>query len=124
VPAAVPALALVIFALPNNFPHHGQAGQPQRTFKSLLSKQTMKRVDFFGATLLLLASLSLTAAFEEAGSQFPWKSAYVITLLTVAGVLWIILGVWERHIANADTLVEPVLPWRFMTDRAMLSLLL
>ncbi|KAF1951063.1 MFS multidrug transporter-like protein [Byssothecium circinans] len=124
VPAAAPAQALAIFALPSNFPYHGQADRPRRTFKSLITKQTTEKLDFLGATLLLLASLSLTAAFEEAGSHFPWKSAYVITLLTVSGLLWIVLIVWERYVTKRATPIEPVLPWRFMTDRAMLSLLL
>jgi hypothetical protein len=124
VPAAAPALALAIFAIPSNFPYHGQTDRPRRNFKTLITKQTRKKLDFLGATLLLLASLSLTAAFEEAGSQFPWKSAYVITLLIVSGFLWIGLVVWERHVTRKSTPMEPVLPWRFMTDRAMLSLLL
>lgn len=77
-----------------------------------------------GAGLLLLATLSMTAGFEEADSQFPWKSAYVISLLTISGILWISLVLWERYITNHSKTVEPVLPWRFMQDRAMLSLLL
>ncbi|KAH7128161.1 MFS multidrug transporter-like protein [Dendryphion nanum] len=124
VPAAAPALALAIFALPGNFPYHGQVNQPKRTFKSLMTRRKMEKLDFIGAILLLLASLSLTAAFEEAGLQFPWNSAYVITLLTVSGFLWIVLLLWERRITPERSPVEPVLPWRFMTNRAMLSLLL
>ncbi|KAF2009361.1 MFS multidrug transporter-like protein [Aaosphaeria arxii CBS 175.79] len=124
VPAAAPALALAIFALPSNFPFHGNASRPRKTARELLSKETMRRVDFLGAFLLLLASLSLTAAFEEAGSRYPWKSAYVITLLAVSGVLWTLLLIWEWYITIKGVYVQPVLPWRFMVNRAMLSLLL
>ncbi|KAF2251689.1 putative multidrug resistance protein fnx1 [Trematosphaeria pertusa] len=124
IPAAAPALIFAIFALPKNFPHHGQLDRPRRTFKTLIAKETTQKVDLMGAGLLLLATLSMTAGFEEADSQFPWKSAYVISLLTISGILWISLVLWERYITNHSKTVEPVLPWRFMQDRAMLSLLL
>jgi hypothetical protein len=74
--------------------------------------------------LLLLATLALTAGFEEAGSLFPWKSAYVIALLTVSGVLWISLVIWERHLTLKRMVTEPVLPWRFFKSPAMISLML
>jgi hypothetical protein len=90
----------------------------------MLPKEAFQRVDFIGATLLLLATVSLTAGFEEAGSQFAWKSAYVVSLLVVSGVLWICLLLWERRLTLQDTPVEPVFPWRFLKNREMLSLLL
>ncbi|KAH7070078.1 major facilitator superfamily domain-containing protein, partial [Paraphoma chrysanthemicola] len=124
VPIAAPALAILILAVPPNFPRHGQPGVQQRTFKTLLTTETRGRLDFLGAALLLLATLSLTAAFEEAGSQFAWKSAYVITLLVVSGVLWTALLLRERILTLRASVMEPVLPWRFFKNRAMLSLLL
>jgi hypothetical protein len=84
---AVPALVVLVFAIPPNFPHHGNVGIPGRRFADVLQPRVLKRIDFLGAALLLLATLALTAGFEEAGSLFPWKSAYVISLLTVSGVL-------------------------------------
>jgi hypothetical protein len=125
VPAAAPALVCAILAIPRNFPCHGQETNPQqRTLKALVARETTQKVDILGAILLLLATLSMTAGFEEAGAQFPWRSTYVIALLTISGLLWIILLVWERHITMHSKTVEPVLPWRFMENRAMLSLLL
>jgi hypothetical protein len=114
----------LILAIPHNFPRHGQTNIQRRTLKNLLTTETRRRLDFVGAALLLLATLSLTAAFEEAGSQFAWKSAYVITLLVVSGVLWIALLFWERIITLRASVMEPVLPWQFFKNRAMLSLLL
>ena len=73
---------------------------------------------------MLLATLSLTAGFEEAGSRFPWKSAYVISLLSVSGFLWIALLAWEWRVTNRSKTVEPVLPWRFMQNRVVIGLLL
>ncbi|KAH7385161.1 major facilitator superfamily domain-containing protein [Phaeosphaeria sp. MPI-PUGE-AT-0046c] len=98
---------------------------PAGTVASAQSKtQNRQRVDFAGATLLLLATLSLTSSFEEAGSRFSWASAYVITLIVISGALWIILILWERSITHYAPLMEPVLPWRFFGNRAMVSLML
>ncbi|KAF2653158.1 MFS general substrate transporter, partial [Lophiostoma macrostomum CBS 122681] len=126
IPAAAPALAFAILAIPQDFPHHARTGasNPLYTWKARFSKETRAKVDTIGATLLLLATLSMTAGFEEADSRFPWKSAFVITLLSVSGVLWITLLLWERRVTNDSAVIEPVLPWRFMKNRAMLSLLL
>ncbi|CAG8976533.1 hypothetical protein HYALB_00011010 [Hymenoscyphus albidus] len=124
VPAAVPAFLFTIFAIPKNFPYHGQRNRPQLTFKKLIGKENRSRLDIIGAVLLLLATLSLTAGFEEAESRFPWKSAYVITLLTMSGCLWIALLAWERRVTAQSKTVEPILPWRFMKNRVVIRLLL
>ncbi|KAF2449395.1 MFS general substrate transporter [Karstenula rhodostoma CBS 690.94] len=124
VPAAVPALALAIFAIPKNFPNRGRADCPRTTWKEKFDKGSRAKVDVLGAALLLLATLSMTAGFEEADSRFPWKLAYVISLLTISGLLWMDLVIWERHITIYRATIEPVLPWRFFQNRAMLSLLL
>jgi Na+/melibiose symporter-like transporter len=89
-----------------------------------MAKETRGKLDIIGAILLLFATLSLTAGFEEADSQFPWKSAYVITLLTISGLLWICLLLWERYITKYGKVIEPILPWRFITNRAVVSLML
>jgi hypothetical protein len=120
----MPALIFAITAIPRGFPYHKQAGREKRTFASTMSRRTWERIDMIGATLLLLATLSLTAGFEEADARFPWKSGYVISLLTVSGLLWVALLAWERRITKPNRVVEPVLPWRFFQDRAMVGLLL
>lgn len=92
--------------------------------KILATKTTWERVDIPGTALTLSATVALTAAFEEAGQQFPWRSVYVIVLLTVSGVLWITLLVWERVVTLGSKIREPVLPWRFFTNRRMVGVLL
>jgi hypothetical protein len=111
-------------AIPPNFPHHGRSNVARQTLKSVLTTETRQRLDFVGAALLLSATLSLTAAFEEAGLQFAWRSAYVITLLVISGVFWIALLFWERVITLRASMMEPVLPWQFFKNRAMVSLML
>lgn len=75
VPIAAPALLVLIFTITPNFPHHGKFGIRSRRCADVLKPQVLKRVDSVGATLLLLATLALTAGIEEAGCLFPWKSA-------------------------------------------------
>jgi hypothetical protein len=84
----------------------------------------LSRIDFLGGLILLLAALTLTAGFHEADSAFPWRSAYVITLLIVSGLLWIALIYWERRVTLADGVREPVMPWVFFPNRVVLGLLL
>ncbi|KAI1171984.1 putative efflux pump antibiotic resistance protein [Nemania sp. FL0916] len=120
-PPSVIAIALIFFALPWNFPFQGTRGSNTRQ-KS--PKTPLKRVDFLGCFLLLAATVLLTAGLQEAGNQFPWKSAFVITVLSASALLWGALILWERRVTLKDDVREPVLPWRFLTDRVIAGILL
>ncbi|KAI1412104.1 putative multidrug resistance protein fnx1 [Hypoxylon sp. FL1857] len=124
VPIAAPAFFLTIFALPNGFPYHNQPNRRQVNAGGLLGKATLSRIDIPGTILILFATLALTSAFEEADQRFPWRSAYVITLLIFSGIFWIILALWERRVTLSDGVREPILPWRFLTNRGMMGILL
>jgi hypothetical protein len=89
-----------------------------------MTKDVLGRIDFLGGLVLLLAALTLTAGFHEADSEFPWRSAYVITLLVASGLLWVALILWERRVTLANGVREPVMPWVFFTNRVVLGLLL
>ncbi|PQE23109.1 major facilitator superfamily transporter protein [Rutstroemia sp. NJR-2017a WRK4] len=154
VPVAAVALVVALLAIPAEFPYHTEDkllfkrlassadpgdtyltahGSPIKDYlhtlflpkgRFLLGKETFKKLDIVGTILVLLATVTLAAAFQEAGSRFSWKSAYVICLLTISGVLWIFLVLWERKITLANGPQEPVLPWRFLTSKAMTGILL
>ncbi|KAH7304787.1 major facilitator superfamily domain-containing protein [Stachybotrys elegans] len=124
VPLAAIAFVIAWISIPNGFPYHGAATQDQsKKEDGLVSKSIMQRADIPGAVLLLFATLSLVAGFEEADALFPWRSPYVITLLTASGILYIALGIWERYVTLAAKTREPVLPWRFFVNRRMISVL-
>lgn len=109
-------------AMPPDFPHQGR---PNPSLESEVSNfSTWKRIDFPGTILLVVATISLSAAFEEADKLFPWKSAYVITLLSASGVFWISLLLWEWYVSKKSSVREPILPWRCLTNRQMLGILL
>ncbi|KAI0914296.1 putative multidrug resistance protein fnx1 [Ustulina deusta] len=124
IPIAVPALLISFFSIPKDFPHQDQPNHQSKTLKDLFAKSTLSRIDIPGTILILFATLALVSAFEEADKKFPWRSAYVITLLSVSGFLWIGLAVWERHVTLSDTIREPILPWRFLVNRRMMGVLL
>lgn len=125
VPIAAPAFLISILAIPNGFPHHRHGSRgPATAADNYNAKSTFRRIDIPGTILILLAVLGLTAAFEEADKLFPWRSAYVITLLTVSGILWILLFLWERYVTLSDGIREPVLSWNFLTNRQMVGILL
>ena len=119
VPAGIVGVAGLIICMPSKFPHHGQPNKAQR-----VSMESFKRVDFPGVGLLLAATVLLVAALEEAGTLYPWKSAYVITLLTISGLLWIVFLLWERKVTLAENIREPVFPWRFLQSRVWIGMLM
>jgi hypothetical protein len=115
-------LVVIIFCIPKNFPNHGKTDVPRHTFKMLMSRQNIERVDFFGGVLLIIATLALVAALEEAGLSYGWESAFVISLLCVSVVLWIAFVFWERRVTLVRSVTEPVFPWRFFTSRVWLGM--
>ncbi|KAI0173109.1 major facilitator superfamily domain-containing protein [Hypoxylon sp. FL1284] len=121
IPIGVIGFFLSVFGFPNGFPYHATA---QLQPASARPRSSLGRVDIPGTLIILAATVLVTAGFQEAGSRFPWKSAYVITLITLSGILFIALLLWERHVTLANGIREPILPWRFFTDHAMAGILL
>lgn len=121
VPFGVVALVLAVVGMPKNFPYHGQQNRPPM---QIWSRATLSKMDTPGFILLVMATLSFTACFQEADSRFPWRSAFVMTLLIGTVVIWSALLWWERRVTLGETLREPVLPWRFIQNRAMVGILL
>jgi hypothetical protein len=125
VPAGAVALGIILFAMPNGFPFHGiPKEQRPNSINKLSLKWLLARFDLFGATLLLAATLLLVAALEEADVHYPWKSAFVITLLTISGLSWVGFLLWERHMTQNAKVCEPVFPWRFVESRVLLGMIL
>ncbi|KAM7213832.1 Major facilitator superfamily domain containing protein [Rhypophila decipiens] len=127
VPIGLTALLFAHIGLPHDFPHQGRAqGNAEKVglVQKLTSKSSLVRVDIPGTFLLLVAVVFLTAGFEEADARFPWRSAYVISLLVLSAICWVVLLLWERYVTLQDGLREPILTWRFFTNRLMVGILL
>lgn len=115
---------LAIFAMPNEFPYDQSPSKDQGKGRLSTLRTALQSLDIVGSVLLCLASIAFAAGFSEASSRFAWNSAYVITLITSSGLLWIALLLWERHISFRNTLRQPVLPWQFLTTRVVCGMLL
>ncbi|PFH62221.1 hypothetical protein XA68_14500 [Ophiocordyceps unilateralis] len=122
IPMSLIAVVLAQVGIPSGFPHHGHPKAGVATSSSKVTK--LARLDIVGSVLLILAALSFTSGFQEADSRFAWNSAYVITLLIVSLVLWVALLLWERHVTLFSRVREPVMPWRFFTDRVRAGVML
>jgi hypothetical protein len=124
IPPGVLAGIVVVLCIPSNFPHQGHPGYRTRNVTAIISKATFGRVDFLGAGILLAATLLFVAALEEAGKTYPWRSAFVISLLTISGILWIVFLAWERRLTRDTTAQEPVFPWRFVQSWVWIGMIL
>ncbi|KAM0131600.1 hypothetical protein ACHAO1_007201 [Botrytis cinerea] len=123
VPLAFLALAAFFFGLPTSFPYQGQDSRHQKV-KRFASKESFRKIDFVGAILLIIATTLLVAALQEAGGEFAWNSAFVITLLIISGVTWILFILWERRVTVNMSSTEPVFPWRLMKSRVWIGMTL
>jgi MFS family permease len=116
-PVGTIAAVLALASMPTNFPNHQQPRQREHS----LFRDAFIRIDFPGFLLFLISSLLLVCALQEAGTQYAWSSALVISFLTISAICWILLFAWQRFIANRQSAREPVLPWRFLEHRVLMG---
>ncbi|KAI4189457.1 MAG: hypothetical protein LQ348_003790 [Seirophora lacunosa] len=106
---AVAAL-IIIVCIPNGFPNQlrsdSEKSESARTNLNVL----LGRVDVLGTAMLLVATTLLVAALQEAGTAFSWKSAFVIILLTISGLIWPAFLIWDRRVTLIGKEREPIFP--------------
>ena len=124
VPAGILAPIVIVICVPNGFPHHRMSKAQRTESKKVFSSATFHKIDFCGAFMLLVATLFLVAALEEAGNKYPWRSTFVIILLTISAITWIAFLLWERKVTLSSNSQEPVFPWRFVQSRIWIGMLL
>jgi Na+/melibiose symporter-like transporter len=124
VPAGVVTLIILIVAIPSNFPNQGNYNYIALTWRQRLSRQSLSRLDISGAFLILGATLLLVAVLLEAGTSFAWNSATSIACLVVSAVMWILFLLNEKVLTNDQYRQEPIFPWRFISNRPWIGLLL
>lgn len=83
----------------------------------------IRKIDFVGNFLLILASILLVFGIQEAGSYvWKWSSPVIIWSLVIAGLSWILLGVWETYLFyGRNHQIQPIFPVRLATGRVYLS---
>jgi hypothetical protein len=57
--------------------------------------QLLRELDYVGLIMFSGACAILLISITWGGVVHPWKSAAVITLIVISGVLFITLGFWE-----------------------------
>src|SRR3954447_4295025 len=83
----------------------------------------ISKIDFIGNTLLALASILLVFAMQQGGSfVWKWSSPVIIWSLTISGVCWALLCVWEYYLFyGASRRIEPIFPTRLTGARVYVS---
>ena len=118
-PCGAAALALLLLVIPRGFPD--LAIREKRQEFSHLASVTLRKLDFVGFLLLLLASVFLVTALEEAGTRYSWSSALTIVFLVVSGLSWLGVIAWAWFVDRRQTSVEPVFTWRFLQNRVFMG---
>lgn len=86
--------------------------------------ELIRRIDYFGATLLLAASVLFITALEEGGTEYSWHSALVLVLLVLSFFVWIAFLVREKLQGQKKVQHESVFPWRLVTNRFWMGIIM
>lgn len=111
VPVSVAGLVVGYFVIKNPPPHETVVGTETAGQMSL-----WRRVDFLGATLLVLGLSSQLTALSLGGNQYPWSDIRVIVSFVVSAVILVVFVIVEWR-----TKALPVLPMSMLRDRAVIS---
>ncbi|KAJ5387947.1 hypothetical protein N7509_010488 [Penicillium cosmopolitanum] len=79
-------------------------------------KSRIKRVDFLGATTLVLTMVTLLLGLNTGGNQLPWTHPLVLISFPVSAIF---LGLFIYIEARVAT--EPIIPIRLLLDRTVAS---
>ncbi|KAI8097268.1 major facilitator superfamily domain-containing protein [Halteromyces radiatus] len=79
----------------------------------------LKRIDYIGTFIVLVAAILFLLALNFGGEIFPWKSAAVIVPLVLTFLLACLFPVIESRFAR-----EPILPPRLFKNRSVVSILI
>ncbi|OMP88200.1 putative transporter C3H1.06c [Diplodia seriata] len=121
VPAGLVTVVLLLITLPANFPHQGNPDYEAPSWGQRLSRPSLARLDITGAFLLLGATMLLVAVLLEDGVSNGWSSAAAIVTLTISEILWLAFVANEWFLTSDKYRTEPIFPWRFVQDRALMG---
>ncbi|TPX38174.1 hypothetical protein SmJEL517_g00180 [Synchytrium microbalum] len=74
----------------------------------------LRRVDFLGIIILILAVIAFVTAVQGGGTSFAWNSATSIALFVVCGLLVILFFIVELNVAP-----EPIVPAAMFSNRSV-----
>jgi hypothetical protein len=91
-----------------------------------LKRETRKRtaplaqMDIPGALLLLVASVLLVFALQEAGAlRYKWNSAIIVASLTISGISWCAFIAWVYWLSSSRSKLhmKPIFPIKAVLQR-------
>ncbi|KAL3470379.1 major facilitator superfamily domain-containing protein [Aspergillus californicus] len=72
----------------------------------------LKKFDWVGILLAAASLALLLVALQMGGTQYPWRSAMIISLLTIGSVVLVVLCVWEAKVTS-----NPLIPRELFQHR-------
>ncbi|KAL9078059.1 MAG: hypothetical protein Q9157_003027 [Trypethelium eluteriae] len=125
VPAGAVVIGCILFTLPPNYPFHDLPAEifEPLSWREKFSKQQLGRIDIPGTISLLMATVFLVAALEEATTAYSWDSPLVIVFLGISGLSWTLSFAWSWWSSASKSSREMVFPWRFVQNRASVGLI-
>ena len=120
------AIAFVgLFLLqPIVFPNQRHTSQTPTNDWGHFTLKSLHRVDVLGAIFLLGTCVLIVTALQQAADGASFRSALVMPLIILSGIFWVVFLSWSWFVTVKRELPEPVFPWRFVTSRVALSMIL
>ncbi|KAF7587859.1 hypothetical protein BBP40_006628 [Aspergillus hancockii] len=107
-------LVLILLVMPAAFPDISESS----SFALVPRSTSVKgKIDYPGFFLLLAACVLLIVAIEEAGIEFAWESAIVVTFLILARTTLCTFIAWQWYLDRKNSVREPVFPWTFVKNQ-------
>lgn len=124
VPIGSTALILLMTIMPRRLQTEPSASRATSPGWHGFAPGTLKRIDFLGAFLLLGACLLLVTALEQAAAGISFAERKILPLLILSGLMWTAFLIWQWYATTKLSTPEPVLPWRMLTNRVFLGMIL
>ncbi|KAF2752776.1 MFS general substrate transporter [Pseudovirgaria hyperparasitica] len=83
----------------------------------------LRTLDVIGVVTVLGSSILITAALQQAAKGIPFRSAQVIALIVVGGLLSLAFVLWQWLLSSNSRTVSPLLSWEILTNRIFLGML-
>ncbi|KAH3671380.1 hypothetical protein WICMUC_004677 [Wickerhamomyces mucosus] len=78
-------------------------------------KEKLKKLDYVGTFLFMVAIVLLLLALSFGGVQFPWKSGVVISFFVLSFLFCIAFGLWNFKLSHA-----PIIPYELVITLGVL----
>ena len=89
-----------------------------------MSSQQLKRVDILGAVLLLGISVLVVTALQQGADGKSFRAPSVLALILMSGIFIVAFLLWQWFVTTKRQNPQPILPWRIITNRICVGMIL